>query len=148
MSDPVSSAQYFPWQGGAIFVGTAGVLPAHAHQAIQVCFLFDGHIRLRPNDEDPWTDYDLGIVPSQHPHAMDGSKIHYGATLFVEPDVVVEAANRLSDAQAAESRVFGGLPRLLRVRHRDQSVLGEPADSLDIAVALARKAIDGFRTAH
>jgi len=86
MSDPVSSAQYFPWQGGAIFVGTAGVLPAHAHQAIQVCFLFDGHIRLRPNDEDPWTDYDLGIVPSQHPHAMDGSKIHYGATLFVEPE--------------------------------------------------------------
>jgi DNA mismatch repair protein MutS2 len=27
-----------------------------------------------------------------------------GATLFVEPDVVVEAANRLSDAQAAENR--------------------------------------------
>jgi AraC-like DNA-binding protein len=86
MTEPVSSAQYFPWDGGAIFVGTAGVLPAHAHQAIQICFLFEGRIRLRPHDEGPWTDYDLGIVPSQHAHAMDGSKIHYGSTLFVEPE--------------------------------------------------------------
>ena len=86
MTEPVSSAQYFPWDGGAIFVGTAGVLPAHAHQAIQICFLFEGRIRLRPSDEDPWLDYDLGIVPSQHAHAMDGSRTHYGATLFVEPE--------------------------------------------------------------
>ena len=86
MTEPVSSAQYFPWDGGAIFVGTAGVLPAHAHQAIQICFLFEGCIRLRPSDEDPWLDYDLGIVPSQHAHAMDGSRTHYGATLFVEPE--------------------------------------------------------------
>ena len=86
MTEPVSSARYFPWDGGAIFVGTAGVLPAHAHQAIQICFLFSGRIRLRPSDDAPWTDYDLGVVPSRHPHAMDGSKIHYGATLFVEPE--------------------------------------------------------------
>ena len=25
MSEPVSTAQYFPWDGGAVFVGTAGV---------------------------------------------------------------------------------------------------------------------------
>jgi AraC family transcriptional regulator len=86
MTEPVSSAQYFPWDGGAIFVGTAGVLPAHAHQAIQICFLFEGRIRLRPTDKAPWTDYDLGVVPSRHSHAMDGAKIHYGATLFVEPE--------------------------------------------------------------
>ena len=61
MTEPVSSAQYFPWDGGAIFVGTAGVIPAHAHQAIQICFLFEGRIRLRRSNEDPWLDYDLGI---------------------------------------------------------------------------------------
>jgi AraC family transcriptional regulator len=55
---------------GAIFVGTAGVLPAHAHQAIQICFLFEGRIRLRPSDEDQWLDCDLGIVPSQHTHGI------------------------------------------------------------------------------
>ena len=86
MTEPVSSAQYFPWDGGAVFVGTAGVFPAHAHQAIQICFLFEGHIRLRGHDDDPWVDYDLGLVPSQHAHGMDGARTHYGATLFVEPE--------------------------------------------------------------
>jgi AraC family transcriptional regulator len=86
MTEPVSVAQYFPWDGGAIFIGTAGALPAHAHQAIQICFLFEGRIRLRPNNEDPWVAYDVGIVPSQHSHAMDGARVHYGATIFVEPE--------------------------------------------------------------
>ena len=86
MTEPVSTAQYFPWDGGAVFVGKAGVFPAHAHQAIQICFLFEGRVRLRTNDEDPWTDYDLGIVPSLHSHGMDGSRVHYGATIFVEPE--------------------------------------------------------------
>jgi AraC-like DNA-binding protein len=86
MTEPVSSAQYFPWDGGAIFVGTGGVFPAHAHHAIQICFLFDGRIRLRPSDEDAWTDYDLGVVPSLQSHGMDGSRTALGATLFVEPE--------------------------------------------------------------
>jgi DNA mismatch repair protein MutS2 len=37
--------------------------------------------------------------------------LHYrsasGATLFIEPEAVVDAANRLSDAQAAEHREIG-----------------------------------------
>jgi AraC-like DNA-binding protein len=86
MTEPVSIAQYFPWDGGAIFVGTAGALPAHAHQAIQICFLFQGRIRLRANDADAWTDYDIAIVPSRSSHGMDGSRVHYGATLFIEPE--------------------------------------------------------------
>ena len=86
MPQPVSTAQYFPWNGGAVFVGTAGAFPAHAHQAIQICFLFEGRIRLRPSDAAEWSDYDLAIVPSRHSHGMDGSRIHYGATIFVEPE--------------------------------------------------------------
>lgn len=86
MTQPVGSAQYFPWDGGSIFVGTSGELPAHAHQAIQICFLFDGRIRLRARDTDPWRDYDLAIVPARQPHGMDGGKVRYGAVLFVEPE--------------------------------------------------------------
>jgi len=86
MSQPISVAQYFPWDGGAIFLGTAGAIPAHAHQAIQLCFLFEGRIRLRTNDDEPWTDYELAIVPSRQRHAMDGARVHYGATIFVEPE--------------------------------------------------------------
>jgi len=86
VTELVSSAQYFPWDGGAVFVGTGGVFPAHAHQAIQICFLFDGRIRLRPADDAAWTDYDIGIVASRHAHGMDGSRTRLGATLFVEPE--------------------------------------------------------------
>lgn len=86
MTEPVSTAQYFPWNGGAIFVGTAGAFPAHAHQAIQICFLFEGRIRLRTSDADEWRDYDVALVPSRHSHGMDGSRVHLGATLFVEPE--------------------------------------------------------------
>jgi AraC family transcriptional regulator len=86
MTEPVSNAQYYPWDGGAVFVGTAAIIPTHAHQAIQICFLFDGRIRLRAGDDASWADYDVAIVPSQHAHAMDGSRVHYGATLFVEPE--------------------------------------------------------------
>jgi hypothetical protein len=86
VTERVSTAQYFPWGGGAIFLGKSGEFPAHAHQAIQICFRFEGRIRLRASDADPWSDYDLGIVPSQHLHGMDGSRIYYGATIFVEPE--------------------------------------------------------------
>ena len=86
MTKPISTARYFPWDGGAIFLGTAGAIPAHAHQAIQICFLFEGRIRLRTNNEEPWTDYGLAIVPSRQRHAMDGARVHYGATIFVEPE--------------------------------------------------------------
>jgi AraC family transcriptional regulator len=86
MTEPISTAQYFPWDGGAIFLGTAGAIPAHAHQAIQLCLRFEGCIRLRTNDEEPWTDYGLALVPSRQRHAMDGSRVHFGATIFVEPE--------------------------------------------------------------
>jgi AraC family transcriptional regulator len=86
MSAPVSSAQYFPWEGGAIFIGKAGEFPPHAHQAIQICFLFEGRIRMRAGNDAGWTDYGLAIVPSRHRHGMDGLREHYGATLFVEPE--------------------------------------------------------------
>jgi AraC-like DNA-binding protein len=86
MAEPVSTAQYFPWNGGAVFLGTAGAFPAHAHQAIQICFLFEGRIRLRESDTEAWTDYDVAIVPSRHSHGMDGAKTLYGATVFVEPE--------------------------------------------------------------
>jgi hypothetical protein len=45
MTEPVSTARYFAWNGGAVFVGTAGALPRNAHRAIQICFLFEGRIR-------------------------------------------------------------------------------------------------------
>jgi AraC family transcriptional regulator len=117
MTQPISSAQFFPWDGGAIFVGTAGALPAHVHQAIQICFLFEGRIRLRPSNEDPWVGYDVAIVPSQRSHAMDGAKVHYGATIFVEPEtregrVLTERYLGEGIAEVARTPIVTVLPEL------------------------------------
>jgi AraC-like DNA-binding protein len=118
MAEPVSIAQYFPWEGGAIFVGTAGAFPVHFHQAIQICFLFEGRIRLRANNQDPWLECDLAIVPSQQTHAMDGLRTHYGATIFVEPEtregrVLTECFHRHCIAEIHRVTVKNVLPMLL-----------------------------------
>ena len=118
MAEPVSIAQYFPWHGGSIFVGTGGTFPVHAHQAIQICFRFEGRIRLRANDHDPWLEFDLAIVPSQQPHAMDGAGTHYGATMFVEPEtregrVLTERYHGHGIAEIDRTPVKAVLPTLL-----------------------------------
>jgi AraC-like DNA-binding protein len=118
MTEPVSTFQYFPWDGGAVLLGTAGVIPAHAHQAIQICFRFDGRIRLRPSTSEAWTDYDLAIVPSGHSHAMDGGKVHYGVTMFIEPEtregrVLAERYLRNGIANVDRAPVAGAARELL-----------------------------------
>jgi AraC-like DNA-binding protein len=111
-------AQYFPWEGGSVFVGKAGELASHAHQAIQICFLFDGRIRLRARDADPWRDYDLAVVPSRQAHGMDGATVHYGAVLFVEPETregrsLTERYAQDGIADADRAPVAALLPQLL-----------------------------------
>jgi len=117
MGEPISVAQYFPWDGGAIFLGTAGAIPAHAHQAIQICFRFEGCIRLRTSNDEPWTEYEIAIVPSRQRHAMDGARVHYGATIFVEPEtreghVLTERYARQAIAEIGRALVVDTLPSL------------------------------------
>lgn len=86
MPSLVGNARYFPWDGGSVFVGRSGEFPVHAHQAIQVCFLFDGPIRLRTTNEAPWVEHDVAVIPSREPHGMLGSASVQGAVIFVEPE--------------------------------------------------------------
>ncbi len=65
-----------------------------------------------------------------------------GATLFVEPEAVVEAANRLSDAQSAESReiqvVLADAARGLRRLEREVAAAVEFVAEADLLQAKAR----------
>lgn len=117
MPRTVANARYFPWDGGSIFVGKSGVVPLHAHQAIQVCFLFDGLIRLRAKDDAPWVDYGLAVVPARQPHAMDGAGVHDGAVIFVEPEtregrILTESYAGDGIASADRALIAGVLPEL------------------------------------
>ncbi len=78
---------FVPWDGGCLFIGRAGgIVPPHAHYAIQVAFGSEPGIRFRGGEGDPWTAYAGAIVPSRQPHSMDVSALPANAVLFVEPE--------------------------------------------------------------
>ncbi len=92
-------------------------------------------------------------VKAEHRRAIEGvlhDRSQSGATLFVEPSSVVDAANQLSDARAAEHReiqvVIAHACRGLRRSQADveQAVAG--LTQLDLGIARARLIqVDGFR---
>ncbi len=87
MGTLTGDVQLFLWDAGCAFIGSApGIYPVHAHQAIQISCGMTGQVRLRSSDDEPWSSYDMAIVPSRHPHAFDATDIACGIVLFVEPE--------------------------------------------------------------
>jgi AraC-like DNA-binding protein len=70
-----------------MFIGRAGgIVPVHAHYAIQIAFGPERGIRFRPGDDEPWTEYGGAIIPSRQPHSMDATSVSANVVLFVEPE--------------------------------------------------------------
>ena len=79
--------QYVSWDGGCLFIGRdVGVVPMHAHYAIQIVFGSEHGVRLRTSEREEWTAYRGAIVPSRQPHSMDARAVRVNAVLFVEPE--------------------------------------------------------------
>lgn len=81
---PRWSPRAYLWDGGYVGIGRFdGILPLHAHHAIQVVVCLEGEVRLHGGDE-AWTPYRGVVVDANAPHAFDGG----GATivlLFLDP---------------------------------------------------------------
>lgn len=78
---------FVAWDGGCALIGrSVGVIPPHAHYAIQIAFGSEGGVRFRSRESDAWTSYDGAIIPSRHPHSMDATRVRANAVLFVEPE--------------------------------------------------------------
>jgi AraC family transcriptional regulator len=78
---------FVPWDGGCLFIGRdVGVVPVHAHYAIQIVFGDQRGVRLRTSEREEWTEYAGAIVPSRQPHSMDATRVRVNAVLFVEPE--------------------------------------------------------------
>jgi AraC-like DNA-binding protein len=79
--------QFISWDGGCLLIGRhVGVVPTHAHYAIQIVFGSEPGVRLRTSERDEWTAYGGAIIPSRQPHTMDASALRANAVLFVEPE--------------------------------------------------------------
>ena len=78
---------FVAWDGGCLFIGrNGGVVPVHAHYAIQVAFGSTPGIRFRAGEHDDWIDYAGAIIPSRQPHTMDVTRVPANVVLFVEPE--------------------------------------------------------------
>ena len=78
---------FVSWDGGCLLIGRAGgVVPLHAHYAIQVAFGSAHGIGFRTSDRDPRTEYGGAVIPSRQPHAMDATRVQPSAMLLVEPE--------------------------------------------------------------
>ncbi|HEU4565951.1 MAG TPA: hypothetical protein VFS05_14930, partial [Gemmatimonadaceae bacterium] len=81
------TGHHVSWDGGSLFIGrNVGVVPLHAHYAIQIVFGSEHGVRLRGSEREEWTAYDGAIVPSRQPHSMDATRVPFNAVLFVEPE--------------------------------------------------------------
>jgi AraC-like DNA-binding protein len=91
MESSVSSGRHVghfaSWDGGCLLIGRAGgVVPEHAHYAIQLAFGATPGIRFRPSEHDEWTACAGAIIPSRQPHAMDATHSPPSAVIFIEPE--------------------------------------------------------------
>ena len=79
--------QFVSWDGGCLMIGRArGVTPMHAHYAIQIGFGPTRGICFRPNDREPWTEYEGVVIASRQPHTMDATHVPLNAIIFIEPE--------------------------------------------------------------
>lgn len=79
--------QFVGWDGGCLFIGRhVGVVPPHAHYAIQITFGSEPGVRFRQTEHEEWIDYTAAMIPSQRSHTMDASRVDVNAVLFVEPE--------------------------------------------------------------
>lgn len=78
---------FVAWDGGCLFIGRGGgVVPVHAHYAIQIAFGSEPGISFRAGEEDAWTEYAGAIIPSRQPHGMDVTGLPANVVIFVEPE--------------------------------------------------------------
>ena len=69
---PQTSARWYLWDGGFLALGRSeGVIPAHAHHAIQIAIALDGTVAIQPEDGD-WKSGRGVIVRPDVVHSYNG----------------------------------------------------------------------------
>ncbi|HET7553851.1 MAG TPA: AraC family transcriptional regulator [Gemmatimonadaceae bacterium] len=87
MSRVNAVGHFVPWEGGCLFLTeAAGIVPLHAHYALQIAFGSEPGIAFRTSEDEEWTEYGGAMVPSRQPHSMDASRVRYNVVIFVEPE--------------------------------------------------------------
>lgn len=82
---PGWEARWYMWDGGFLAMGESkGVVPPHAHHAIQLAIPLEGAVALRLEGAD-WHEYPAVMVVPDRTHSFDGLG-NLVAMLFVDPE--------------------------------------------------------------
>ena len=79
-------ARWYLWDGGYLTIGrSGGVVPPHAHHAIQITLGIDGEIGFRESEDEPWRHMRGAIVQADVTHSFSGRNCLV-AMVFVDPE--------------------------------------------------------------
>ena len=118
----LSEPRWYLWDGGFLLIGKAqGVVPPHAHHAIQIVISIDEPVAVC-GDKEPWRTARGIIVRPDVVHSFDCSAA-FGAMIFVDPEsseggwlltLLMEGITTLPEerltSSALEIRKFAELP--------------------------------------
>ena len=128
------------WEGGFLLTARAqGVVPAHAHHAIQIVIALDGCVAIRGKD-DGWRESRGIIVRADAEHSFDCNAA-LGVMVFVDPEssegAWLSASLREDITSVADTRLDSIVPEW-------RAFAEHPDESGDI-VALIRRGVHGLR---
>ena len=136
----LSSPRWYLWEGGFVVAARAqGVVPAHAHHAIQIVIALDGDIASRAAEDDWRTSRGIVVRPdAEHSFDCHGA---FGVMLFVDPESregAWLAASLKQDITAVAEAKLQPLRDALQV-------LAERPDEIADLAPLVRHCVEGLR---
>ena len=136
----MSVPRWYLWEGGFLLTARAqGVVPAHAHHAIQIVIALDGCVAICGKD-NAWRESRGIVVRADAEHSFDCNGA-LGVMVFVDPEssggAWLSASLREEITTVPETRLDSLIPQL-------RAFAEKPDDTEDVA-ALVRGCVQGLR---
>jgi AraC family transcriptional regulator len=135
----LSVPRWYLWEGGFLLTARAqGVVPSHAHHAIQIVIALDGCVAIRGRD-DGWRESRGIVVRPDAAHAFDCNGA-LGVMVFVDPEsregAWLSSSLRHDITAVPETRLDATLPAM-------RAFAAQPDETEDIA-ALVHACVHGL----
>lgn len=135
----LSEPRWYLWDGGFLLLARAdGVVPAHAHHAIQLVVALEGEVAIAGEDSE-WRKGRGVIVQPDAVHSFNCNGA-LGAMMFVDPESA--EGTWLRHSLTRDITIVSG-PRVEASAHELRKFLDEPFESLEIG-ALVRHCVRAF----
>jgi AraC family transcriptional regulator len=136
----LSVPRWYLWEGGFLVTARAqGVVPAHAHHAIQIVIALDGCIAIAGSDGE-WREARGIVVRPDAGHSFDCNGA-FGVMVFVDPEsgegAWLSTSLRQDITVVPDTRLDAIVPEL-------RTFAEQPDESVDLA-ALVRRCVHGLR---